>query len=121
MKYCKTRASALKKGRPKYKTGVPCSRGHNAPRYTLTRRCVECDRLNKKSRHEAIKLRTPSWADMDKISEIYNKSRSLGCDYNVDHDIPLQGKFVSGLHVPENLVIVESTENFSKQNKFEVK
>lgn len=120
MNYCKTRTSALKKGRSKYKTGVPCGRGHNAPRYTQTRRCVECDRLNKKSRHEAIKLRTPSWADMGKISEIYNKSRSLGCDYNVDHGIPLQGEFVSGLHVPENLVIVKSTENFSKQNKFEV-
>lgn len=38
--------------------------------------------------------------------------------YEVDHEIPLQGELVSGLHVPGNLRIMPADENRSKGNKF---
>lgn len=101
-----------------YFTGKPCKRGHMSHRYKSTRRCVECDRVNSAGRKAAIKLRTPSWADMNRIAEIYSKCTAMGSEYTVDHIIPLRGEKVSGLHVPENLAIVLASENFSKQNRW---
>ena len=119
MRYCKSYSSALKKGRDKYKTGKPCSRGHIAPRYTSTRRCIECDRLNTHNRRISVKTQTPPWADHDKIKSVYEQSKLLGPDYSVDHDIPLRGELISGLHVHTNLVIIDMKENLSKQNRYE--
>src|SRR3989304_6955184 len=55
----------------------------------------------------------PSWADLEMIKQIY-----LNCPkgYHVDHIIPLKGKFVSGLHVENNLQYLQATENMKKRN-----
>jgi hypothetical protein len=67
--------------------------------------------------------RTPPWADMKAIREFYVLARALsvetGIEHHVDHDIPLQGTQVSGLHVPANLQILTGVENSRKRNKFE--
>lgn len=69
-------------------------------------------------RRKALKLdRVPSWADLDKIKEIYNNCPE---GMHVDHIVPLQGDLVSGLHVENNLQYLTATENMSKHNKFEV-
>jgi hypothetical protein len=63
----------------------------------------------------AIKLRTPAWADMGAIVQVYK-----GCPvgHQVDHVIPLRGELVSGLHVADNLQYLPSAENRAKSNKF---
>ena len=63
----------------------------------------------------AKKLRTPAWADLDKIASIYKEASKMGM--TVDHYYPLQGIDVSGLHVENNLRIIPQSENDSKGNK----
>lgn len=69
-------------------------------------------------------LRTPVWADMELISEIYKarekQSKETGVALHVDHIVPLQGDLVCGLHVHQNLRIITAEENLSKYNKFDV-
>lgn len=68
--------------------------------------------------------RRVAWADAVAIATVYaaaaRVSRCLGVPHHVDHDIPLQGKRVSGLHVPLNLRVIPATLNLRKHNHFEV-
>jgi hypothetical protein len=68
-------------------------------------------RVARAKRRAAELLRTPAWADMAEIKAIY-----AACPegMEVDHAIPLQGKTVSGLHVPSNLQYLSKSENCSK-------
>ena len=82
---------------------------------------------NKAAYRASKKSRTPGWLspiDMLKIKCIYQMaamySRENGEKYEVDHVIPLSGKFVSGLHVPGNLQIIRASENRLKNNRYEV-
>jgi len=67
-------------------------------------------------RRSAKLNRTPAFANLDNIKQVF-----LHCPKNkvVDHEIPLQGKIVSGLHVETNLQYMTWSENSSKGNKFE--
>jgi len=76
-------------------------------------------------RRASKQLRTPKWlTDIDferiqtqyKLAEILTKLHNE--PWHVDHIIPLQGKLVSGLHVPSNLQVILGSENCSKQNSF---
>jgi len=67
---------------------------------------------------------TPKWLtkeDKRAIRQLYidamTVSRITGVQYVVDHDIPLLGETVSGLHVPTNLKIMTREENLKKSNK----
>lgn len=72
----------------------------------------------RQSKYRASKIdRTPSWADLDKIKEIYNNCPK---GYHVDHIVPLQGELVSGLHVENNLQYLTMSDNCSKNNSFTV-
>jgi len=73
--------------------------------------CNTRSRLHQSKRRRRI----PAWVDMDKIYEIYENCPE---GYEVDHIIPLAGKLVSGLHVPENLQYLTRKENAEKSNKF---
>lgn len=73
-------------------------------------------------RYEYQTLRTPMWADFDAIDAIYEAARRMTLDtgiaHHVDHEIPLKGVLVSGLHVHNNLQILTASENCRKQNKY---
>ena len=76
-------------------------------------------------RHASKLNRTPSWLtkeDLEEIKDIYRmanrRSEVEGILYHVDHIIPLQGKNISGLHVPSNLQILRATENLRKSNNY---
>lgn len=75
------------------------------------------------AKHRACKLQaTPQWADQDAISELYHLREWVSALYQeqfeVDHIIPLRGKNVCGLHVADNLRIVDMKTNRIKSNKF---
>lgn len=64
------------------------------------------------------------WADRDLIKDIYKLAsvyREFGHDVHVDHEIPLRGKLVSGLHTHDNLQLLPSSINRSKSNHFDVR
>jgi hypothetical protein len=71
--------------------------------------------------------RTPAWLTEDDkwiMEQAYElaalRTQMLGVVFHVDHELPLRGKTVSGLHVPQNLRVITWLENQQKTNKFEV-
>ena len=69
--------------------------------------------------------RTPSWLtpiDFERIENEYKLAAILtklwGESWHVDHIIPLQGKMVSGLHVPSNLQVLRGKDNVKKANGY---
>lgn len=78
------------------------------------------------AKRRAMKLQaTPVWlnrADHAEIDGQYHfasiMSKITGRKYEVDHEVPLQGRNVCGLHVPNNLQTITKSENSSKHNNF---
>jgi hypothetical protein len=76
----------------------------------------------RRARQAAQLQRTPKWADLKAIREFYKeaarKTRDTGIAHHVDHEIPLCGELVSGLHVTENLRVIPATDNLLKGSRF---
>jgi hypothetical protein len=68
--------------------------------------------------------RTPPWADREAMAALYREARRLtretGIAHQVDHEIPLRGKLVSGLHVETNLRIITAEANRRKSARFTI-
>ena len=67
---------------------------------------------------------TPKWLSPEQRMEIRLKyrlaielSRATGIRHAVDHEVPIQGEEVCGLHVPWNLRVITQEENLKKSNK----
>ena len=79
-------------------------------------------------KHQLSKQRrTPVWLSPDDhwmIEQAYElaqlRTKIFGFDWQVDHKIPLQGRLVSGLHVPHNLQVIPAKTNRSKSNRYVV-
>jgi len=69
-------------------------------------------------RRKDVKDRTPKWVDLNEILEVYAQCPA---GYHVDHIIPLKGLIdgrpVTGLHVPWNLQYLTAQENLKKHNR----
>ena len=82
---------------------------------TLDYECMEC-KLSRSSEYKIrTSIRTPAWANLESIKQIY---RNCPKGYHVDHVIPLNGINVCGLHVENNLQYLTAIENMAKGNKF---
>jgi hypothetical protein len=84
-------------------------------------------RLFLANRRAKMKKAMPKWlTDLDllhikcKYQLAAMLSKHTGEQWHVDHIIPINGKFVSGLHVPSNLKVITAKENHFKQNKYEL-
>ncbi len=77
-------------------------------------------------KHQLAKLkRTPKWLTLlhfQQIQIFYEAAAELTKEFEipmeVDHIVPLQGKNVSGLHVPWNLQVITQLDNRKKINKW---
>lgn len=47
-----------------------------------------------------------------------SREKTTGVKWHLDHVIPMFGKTVSGLHIPENLQLITEKENLCKSNVF---
>ncbi|PHS02772.1 MAG: hypothetical protein COA78_20225 [Blastopirellula sp.] len=73
-----------------------------------------------RKRKMSVKQATPGWANKDKILSVYESavvlSRKFNVTYEVDHIVPLHGENVCGLHVENNLCVMEASLNRAKGN-----
>ena len=80
-------------------------------------------RYHANRRRKVVIERTPGWADQQAIRGVYIKAAELsantGIAHHVDHEIPLRGKTVSGLHVHQNLRVIPASETLAKYNRYE--
>lgn len=127
----------------RYFTGKLCRRGHASERYISNATCIECAKEtmtkwrknNKESYNEyhsdyssqwrkrkALEQATPVWVDIEAVQRVREErermSASMRMGFVLDHSVPLRGRTVCGLHVPENLEIVSENFNKLKGNKF---
>jgi hypothetical protein len=68
--------------------------------------------------------RTPAWLTADEhwmIQQAYElaslRTKMFGFSWHVDHVLPLQGKTVSGFHMPLNLQVIPAVDNVRKGNR----
>ena len=106
-------------------------REENREQHNATNRAWNAKNQHVKTAHEgkrrAAKMqRTPNWLTPDDlffIEEAYHlaklRTELTGIEWHVDHILPLQGKTVSGLHVPTNLQVIPAKENLKKSNRHE--
>jgi len=80
-----------------------------------------------RKRQASLLQRTPAWLTADDhwmMEQAYElaalRTKMFGFKWHVDHILPLQGKIVSGLHVPTNLQVIPWLDNIKKHNRYEV-
>lgn len=127
----KARAKAWAEGNPEKRSEILAkNRKANADSRNSYNRLWFAANSEKRAAYEAkrratILQRTPKWLTEDDfwlIEQAYDiaklRTEMFGFEWHVDHVVPLQGKKVSGLHVPINLSVIPGTDNCRKSAKF---
>jgi hypothetical protein len=68
-------------------------------------------------RRQRERLHRPRWLNTSAVRRIYRLAaalRRMGVDVHVDHWVPLKAEHACGLHVQDNLAIVDGRENVLK-------
>ena len=85
------------------------------------------DKAAKAKNYAARIKRIPTWLTKDDewmIAQAYElaalRTKLFGFSWHVDHIIPLNGKRVSGLHVPTNLQVIPWMDNLRKSNRLAI-
>lgn len=71
-------------------------------------------------RHRRLRHRYPPWLTDAERAEIVRIYADCPPDRHVDHIVPLRGKLIAGLHVPQNLQYLPGSENISKGNRIDI-
>lgn len=135
--YSENRAEALAKDKARRDANLDAYRARERASYAVNRearaarhaawRAANPHRVRALAsyRRAAKKQRTPPWLTAEhyeQIVAVYERAswltKTTGIMFHVDHIVPLQGKTVSGLHVPWNLECMWGTRNLSKNNRF---
>lgn len=82
--------------------------------------------LARTNKYQAAKHNaTPKWLTKEHLKQIEgiyieaaNITKETGIPHEVDHEVPICGRNVTGLHVPWNLRILPQNENRRKHNKY---
>lgn len=95
----------------------PYSEFHNNKNnfHGIESECAACKNFRNTLDKQFISLRTPPWSELLEISDFYANCPK---GFHVDHEIPLRGKNVSGLHVLSNLKYLLAADNLSKGNRY---
>jgi 5-methylcytosine-specific restriction endonuclease McrA len=116
------RASTVKRWRDANPDKVKASNARGGKKWAAANKATRLASV--RTRQLAKKQRTPAWADLKAIREVYKTAARLtketGIPHEVDHVVPLQGETVSGLHVHTNLQVLTRSENRKKGNALSV-
>ena len=61
---------------------------------------------------------TPPWLTAAQRRKMIGIKRQCPPGFHVDHEVPLKGESVCGLHVPWNLAYLPAAANLSKGNRY---
>lgn len=124
---CLSDYKASKVGKKARKEGGAWGRGLWPREVYHSAHTAKCERHHAQALADAAARRaglgkaTPPWVDRRAIKAVYAdcmaRTKATGIPHEVDHIVPLQGTFVSGLHVPWNLRVITATENRKKSNR----
>lgn len=85
-------------------------------------RCLDCaGQVYKSQRYDRLRRATPPWVDTKEINRLYDEAKRItletGVPHHVDHIWPITHEAFCGLHVPWNLRVIPSQNNYSKRNQ----